>query len=1653
MADNVFDFDTSKDVRAVQAFERTLNQLDQTIEKLDRKDLNRFKKQIESLNDSPSEAMKGLAATGATLLSSLDGIQESVKKKVSIKGLAESARGEITVFRQQIATALVEVAQMEKKLEMANFMGKFRAVAAEAQRAGAVAGSVFSSLPKALDMSAQMNQPSRTTMDRGLIAQELTERTRAQQLYQALADKAVQQEKQSGDLQRKTANSHFNEMAATIRAGSQAVLGQYRDYYARLEAETNKREQVSRNSAALKGVDDSFRSMQSSVERGGKAVLAEYASYYTRLESETLKREQVSRNSAALKGVDDSFRSMQSSVERGSKAVIAEYAGYYKQLEADSARKEALWKRVNNPEVVSNTFRSLTASIEAGAAASAKALRDHYAELERISNVKSAINSRLAGASTLGPVSMPTDKISKTDANDAVYKTSMSNMRAYYESIGAIRNKDTAEDTKAAVQKEANANLITKAYAQVKAASIQASGVYSSLNSGKFIDPSDVDRMGASFRKLAVDAGTLHGVTRGLAAGFGQLWLAWGQLAPMLTGAGIGFGLKKTFDIGSEVEYNIKFLQVLGDQTKETGSAVRAELRAIDQTTLFSLTELSKGMVTLGQSGLSPKQSLETLRPAADLATAGMVDLDTSIKLLIQTNALFGKTSADTSKVAAQLFVATKSGVLNVEDLSGSMKYASEVNTRFGKSLEETLTLLGALAQAGLKGSSGGTALINFYRDINGRSGPAVKALETLRKVSGETIKIFDDAGKQRSGIDIFDEIAKASEKLSSVDADKILNKLFSDRGGRTFFAMVRDGTIDLKKMQAQLEATKPDTLFDAARGMMDTTKGAVDQLQGALVGQMDIVFEKYAEGFKGVIKSITAAINSNEFRAGLDTIVRSALALYSVLESLATPIAVFFGSLMAIKAVSLLGTIFTTVGATIAGAGLSMGAFSVATGLATAVSWLSVEGNVAAGAALFGKAAAARAAAAGEDANAIATARAAAVTAASTGVSRVAAGALGLLANPIVAVAALLAVGAAAWWSYSSAAKDATGDMSDNIVKNGAINIDQWNKEIGKLKERNALMASGRYADFESAINKAAAGVSQMEGDKSIYQKDIDTSRTQGIKEAARTAMSQYESDLAQRKANLEKMRKDLNSVRDEDAKREAAEQEKQRKKAEAAANNARNTGVNVPGTGGGRPGAGAYDKSIRLLDDNGLQKLQEQMSQRYVTLQKGYDNERKLLDARYKAGLMIEGEYQLESITQTQAYEKNILESRRDDMAKMETQYKDQADKIKELMATAQAKGATANVKELEQKLENLGNTWETYRKGSNEKIMQVEADAALRLKLSLIEAQGALRALTIARVTYNESAKARLDSKYMQEDLTEAYRFADKSVFSDDTANLAASQAQSAELGNHKQRLQELSKATDDARRNYDALMKDSGNREWSMEWQQALQVQQDAINANSAAFEELSDLSAKWGEEAGKRAYGKAKKDQFSDLSGGIADSVMTGLTEGGAAGAKSLKALIQKELINEPLRVLLQAQISGMLGGGASKGSSGSLFDSLLNKGIGFLSNLGNGGAENLYVENNPGMYGAFDVGTPYVPNDQVAKIHRGERIMTASENAAYNASTGQSAGNSVHFAPVMSIQIDARSDRAIIRKEVANMIDTNNKQTQENFRRMGWTDA
>lgn len=1069
---------------------------------------------------------------------------------------------------------------------------------------------------------------------------------------------------------------------------------------------------------------------------------------------------------------------------------------------------------------------------------------------------------------------------------------------------------------------KANLEEFTRIQAQVKAATMQASGVYSTISTGKVIDPREVNALSKSLRQLTIDGNDAHSMARGLASGFNLLWLTWGNLLPLFTGAGISFGLKKTFDIGSEIEYSIKMMEILGQTTIEgakkfegAGTVIRAELRAIDQTTLFSMTELAQAMVRLGQAGLTPREALQTLRPAADLAAVGMTDLKTSTDLLIQTMALFGKTSKDAGKIAAQIFEITKSGVLNVEDISGSMKYASEINTRFQTSLEETLTLLGALAQAGLKGSSGGTALINFMRDLAGRSGPSVKALKELEKATKTTIETFDQAGKMRSPIAIFQDIAKAADQLKAKDADKLLAKIFSDRGGRLFFAMIRDGTVNLDEMVKKLGAVKPENLFMAAKGLMETTKGALDILKSTLVGALDEVFEANADKFKQFIIDITKVIDSDGFKQSVYGMVSAVGALYEGLKTITPAVVAFGGAWLTLKAISIGTSIIQSIAMGLAAMApvLAMTEKQVVAG--SVAWWNNTRALQANGVAAIENAAAQRALATGAStaaaaAGAAAAAQAATATTAMTWLAR----AIGFLAHPIVGIGITLATLGASFWAMRSSASKALDATTDSIVSNGKINMEQWNKEIQTLRTRNALLGTP-FADQQQKIGVAESALNKLRDDEAdqqslvnSYGKIMTYAQSQQVAKlrkltAQREAM---ETDVAAMKANLD-------GLQNESQTREMEEEAKRQRQAKKAMDDASKIGVNSPGATKGAV------RELRIANDVAMQEISRRQEDELNLLKSGYDKRKQITDAQHQANLISDGEYQAQLFQQAQQYENNTLASLNRHMAEYEEAYTNRRNYLAKL-----TKDTTdpQQLERLAQEFKNVAEARETFLQKNESAKVKVAEESYARIQLALIKLEGEYEKASKAEDDYWKKEQDETNKLKALQAVENQYRFINDSVFSFDVAQKEAARTAASETEKVNAHVAQLTRqykeaeaaANDFFLANAGALMAADGNA--LAVYSQLLTIQEQYRRQRQNAEVQGADQIAQRTE----LAFERVRQEQVNKFNNDLADAVETAIFDGGKAGGKKFVELMKNELLRKPFRMMLQATISTVTGG-------------------------------------------------------------------------------------------------------------------------------------
>ena len=80
---------------------------------------------------------------------------------------------------------------------------------------------------------------------------------------------------------------------------------------------------------------------------------------------------------------------------------------------------------------------------------------------------------------------------------------------------------------------------------------------------------------------------------------------------------------------------------------------------------------------------------------------------------------------------------------------------------------------------------------------------------------------------------------------------------------------------------------------------------------------------------------------------------------------------------------------------------------------------------------------------------------------------------------------------------------------------------------------------------------------------------------------------------------------------------------------------------------------------------------------------------------------------------------------------------------------------------------------------------------------------------------------------------------------------------------------------------------------------------------------------------------------------------------------------------------------------------------------------------------------------SFDVGTPYVPRDMVAKVHKGERIVPAAQNRG----SGTGGAGSLTYSPV--INVDSRTDQAQVVQLVGQMLAADKQALFEYMRAQG----
>lgn len=301
----------------------------------------------------------------------------------------------------------------------------------------------------------------------------------------------------------------------------------------------------------------------------------------------------------------------------------------------------------------------------------------------------------------------------------------------------------------------------------------------------------------------------------------------------------VGLGMAAVTTAAS-FEASMNGVRAVTGATGDDFEALENQAKELGATTQFSASEAANGMEFLGMAGWDTQQIMSGLPDVLNLAAAGGMELASAADIASNIMSGFGIEAEEAGRVADVLSEAAASANTSVEQLGGGFTYVGPVASSAGMSLEETAAILGVLADAGIQGEQGGTALRGALSNL---LNPTAQVQEVM---DGLGVAIQDTDGAMRPFPDIMRDLEDAGADTSD------MLRIFGQESGPAMLALMERGADETEAFTQQLYDAE-DAAEDMAAIRMEGLQGQLKELQSAGEGVMLAIADS------GLLDTVTA--------------------------------------------------------------------------------------------------------------------------------------------------------------------------------------------------------------------------------------------------------------------------------------------------------------------------------------------------------------------------------------------------------------------------------------------------------------------------------------------------------------------------------------------------------------------------------------------------------------------------------------------------------------------------------------------------------------------------------------------------------------------------------------------------------------------------
>lgn len=284
---------------------------------------------------------------------------------------------------------------------------------------------------------------------------------------------------------------------------------------------------------------------------------------------------------------------------------------------------------------------------------------------------------------------------------------------------------------------------------------------------------------------------------------------------------------------------------VLSDAAKKMGEATK-----------FSASQAGEALNYLALAGYDAEKAVNALPTVLNVAAAGGMELAAASDMVTDAMSALGLETSQMADFSDKLAVTAQKSNTSVAQLGEAILTVGGTAKNLAGGVTEMNTVLGILADNGIKGAEGGTALRNVILSLTAPTSKAAGVIDDLG------LAVFDNEGKMRSLQDIVYDLNDALSTMTDADKSQVLSDIFNKVDLKSVNALLGTSMERFDELSGYIDNCS-GAAADMAQTMDDNLKGDLTIMQSALEGLGIAAYEKFQTPMRNAVQSVTEDIGT----------------------------------------------------------------------------------------------------------------------------------------------------------------------------------------------------------------------------------------------------------------------------------------------------------------------------------------------------------------------------------------------------------------------------------------------------------------------------------------------------------------------------------------------------------------------------------------------------------------------------------------------------------------------------------------------------------------------------------------------------------------------------------------------------------------------